>query len=78
MNRAISTFRPNSNWLSISLLTLFVLSFGVFAESRVDDGTVMMAETSGTVCDRGITHWLSQFSWSEARTSKPLSFVLTQ
>lgn len=38
MNRAIRQFTPNSNWISATLLTLFVVSFGLFAEAHAPAG----------------------------------------
>lgn len=35
MNESMRKIRPSSNWISAGLLTLFVLSFGIFAESHV-------------------------------------------
>jgi|AP95_1055475.scaffolds.fasta_scaffold00600_12 hypothetical protein len=34
MNQAIRQFTPSSNWISATLLTLFVVSFGLFAEAH--------------------------------------------
>ena len=34
MNQAIRTFHPNSSWISAALLTLLVVSFGLFAEGH--------------------------------------------
>lgn len=39
MNESMRTIRPSSNWLSAMLLTVFVLSFGVFAESHIRANT---------------------------------------
>ena len=35
MKRAITSYRPNANWLSMGVLTLFVVSFGIFAEAQM-------------------------------------------
>lgn len=35
MNNAFKRIRPNSNWISATLLTLFVVSFGLVAESHI-------------------------------------------
>lgn len=35
INQAINRIKPNSNWISAALLTLFVASFGILAESHV-------------------------------------------
>jgi hypothetical protein len=40
MNQAIRRFQPNSNWLSAALLTLFVVSFGIFAQSHATTKTM--------------------------------------
>lgn len=39
MNESLRTIRPSSKWISAGLLTLFVLSFGIFAESHVRANT---------------------------------------
>jgi hypothetical protein len=53
MNTAMKHFRPNMNWISAALLTVFVVSFGIFAENHVRSGitnqqmeTVFCADTS--------------------------------
>ena len=53
MNQPKRTIRVGPNWLSAALLTLFVLSFGIFAEHHVRahaDNTDAYAEycTSGS------------------------------
>ncbi len=35
MNDALKRFTPDSNWISAGLLTLLVVSFGIFAEKKV-------------------------------------------
>jgi hypothetical protein len=53
MNTAMKHFRPNMNWISAALLTVFVVSFGIFAENHVRSGitdqqmqTAFCADTS--------------------------------
>ena len=44
MNKSLRRPTPGSNWISAMLLTMFVISFAIFAESRIDSGKEM-AET---------------------------------
>lgn len=36
MKRVAGTYRPVSNWMTMLLLTLVVMGFGLFAQYRVD------------------------------------------
>jgi len=50
MNNAIRSFRPASNWISVALISLFVLSFAVLAEGHtrpVADDTVLTEFCTG-------------------------------
>jgi hypothetical protein len=38
MNTAMKHIRPYMNWISAALLTVFVVSFGIFAENHVRSG----------------------------------------
>lgn len=49
MNQAIRTFRPSSSWISAALLTLFVVSFGLFAESH-SEREAAQPEVVGSFC----------------------------
>ena len=49
MNNAIKRFRPSSSWVTATLLTLFVISFAVFAEKHVPAGSASMLFDSPTL-----------------------------
>ncbi len=42
MNNAIKRFRPSSSWVTATLLTLFVISFAIFAEKHAPAGSASM------------------------------------
>ena len=46
MNHAIRQFRPASNWISAALISLFVISFAILAETHLQpkDGDHMVTE----------------------------------
>jgi hypothetical protein len=44
MNTAITQFRPSSTWITAALLTLFVIAFGIFADSHArTDAPVLLS-----------------------------------
>ena len=49
MNKAIGTYQPISSWLSIGLLALLVLGFGLYADNRVVDHTSASFVTENTL-----------------------------
>ncbi len=49
MNEARRTYIPNSNWISAALLTLFVVSFGLFANAHTQDA-VAQPEVTANFC----------------------------
>lgn len=54
MNHAIKRIRPNYNWISAVLLTLFVASFAILAESHVRPD--MDQTYSADTCTSAKTH----------------------
>ena len=41
MNKAVTRFTPSSNWMSAALITLFVASVGLLAESQMRDRVIV-------------------------------------
>ena len=53
MNDAIQRFTPSTNWVSALLLTVFVFSFGIFAEAHVREGVQANAAVEPAFCSAG-------------------------
>lgn len=53
MNNAIRQYRPASNWISVALLSLFVVSFAMVAQSHVrDNQSAMVSSDLSTFCSK--------------------------
>ena len=61
MHEALKRFTPDSNWISAGLLTLLVVSFGIFAERHAGPHT-QQADVAASMCEAdtaGRSHSLS-------------------
>jgi hypothetical protein len=51
MKNAINKFNPATNWVTAGLLTLIVISFGIFAESHASERDITFNDVRTDVSD---------------------------
>ncbi|MFP6806524.1 MAG: hypothetical protein VB957_04995 [Pseudomonadales bacterium] len=54
MSHNTNKFRPTTNWMTTALLTLFVSTFGIFAQSHASERTVSLQDITERISRQAV------------------------
>ncbi len=75
MKKAISTYKRSTSWITVGLLTVVMLSFGIFAQYKVSDRPTPLVDGKSYFCDQVLDGWCDRLADSSTQPSNLITII---